>query len=367
MSIHSTVAPGGLSSLRTRRRKGFVMVMMALCMVMLLGAFGLVFDIGRALIAKNEAQAFTDAAALAATIHLNGTNSGVTNAKNAVTQTSNRWMMGTKPFTSVTTEFSPNKILWETNPSDVANVKYVRVTAPTNFVTMHMLSVTGVPKRMNAPAYSVAGFQLPSSFPQGVFPFAPLAKSSVKPDFGYKKGDELTLLWPSSVGSDGNSVKLNNLCAADRNAAALQAVKEGSTSERGYIMENSADAIREAIEDDHMNYTVAEGQVVDRTTGVKHTDVSTSLADRVAQDSDPFTADYDLYVAKHDASPMRRIVIVPIIDGAVTAKVVGFVKVFLPPSQPKNPNDSKCAMYVGPADLPPGHLGTGGNMVRLFQ
>lgn len=343
------------------------MVMLALCMVILLGAFGLVFDIGRAFIAKNEAQAFTDAAALAATIHLNGTNSGITNAKNAVAKAPNKWNLGTKPFASVITEFSEDKITWATNPVNVANVRYVRVTAPNNSVAMHLLSVTGVSKTMNASAQSVAGFQLPTSFPQGVFPFAPFAKTAVKPDFGYTKGDELTLLWPSSVSSTGQSVKLNNLCQADRNQAALDAVKSGKTADRGYIMEASADAIRKAIEDDQMSYTVEEGQVVDRTGGVKNTDVKDSLADRVAQDSDPFTADYDTYVAKHDASPMRRVVIVPIIDGADTAKVLGFAKVFLPPSQPKNPNDAKCAMYIGPADLPPGHLGTGANMVRLFQ
>jgi Flp pilus assembly protein TadG len=160
------------------------MVMMAVCMVMLLGAFGLAFDIGRALITKNEAQAFTDSASLAATIHLNGTNAGIDNAKNAVAQTSNRWMMGTKKFTSVVTEFSPDKVTWETNPVNVVNTKYVRVTAPANFVTMHMLTAVGVPQTLNAPARSVAGFQLPTTFPQGVFPFAPLAKANTKPNFG---------------------------------------------------------------------------------------------------------------------------------------------------------------------------------------
>ncbi len=175
---------GSFRTQRLRRRKGFVMVMMAVCMVMLLGAFGLAFDIGRALITKNEAQAFTDSASLAATIHLNGTNAGIDNAKNAVAQTSNRWMMGTKKFTSVVTEFSPDKVTWETNPVNVVNTKYVRVTAPANFVTMHMLTAVGVPQTLNAPARSVAGFQLPTTFPQGVFPFAPLAKANTKPNFG---------------------------------------------------------------------------------------------------------------------------------------------------------------------------------------
>lgn len=347
------------------------MVTMAICMVILLGALGMVFDLGRGFITKNEAQAFTDSAALAAALRLNATSTGITAAKAAVTSDANKWLMNTKSFTSVRTEFSPDKITWETNPTNPANVRFVKVTAPSNNVTMHFLTTLGMPGRVNATAMSVAGYQLPTTFPQGVFPFAPIAKTNVKPNFGYGYGDILTLLWPSSVGSNGQGVKMNNLCLADRNQASLDAVKAGTTSDRGYIQESSADAIAEAIEDDKMDYTVSLDQAVYRSGGVKSTDVAQSLADRVAQDAFPDESDYPTYLARHatlnPARPMRRVVFVPIIDGAVTAVARGFVKVFLPPSQPKNPNDAKCAMYIGPADIPSGNTGSGANMVRLFQ
>jgi Flp pilus assembly protein TadG len=344
------------------------MLMTGICLVFLFGALGLVFDLGRAFITKNEAQAFTDSAALTAAMRLTGTSAGIEAAKAGVKGDANKWLMQTKKFSNVLTEFSTNRSNWFAAPGVATDIRYVRVTAPTNSVTLHFLSMVGAPKEMAVAARSVAGQQLPTSFPQGVFPFAPLAHGPASPNFGYTKGDELTLLWPASVGSNGQSVKLNNLCMADRNAAAVQAVKDGTNSERGYIMENSADAIREAIEDDHMDYTVSEGQAVDRASGVKNTDVKDSLADRVAQDSDPNTEDYDTYIANHDPSrPLRRVVIVPIISDAVTAKVLGFVKVFLPPSQPKNPNDSKCAMFIGPANTPTANTGSGSNMVRLFE
>jgi hypothetical protein len=219
---------------------------------------------------------------------------------------------------------------------------------------------------MRISARSMAGSELPTSFPQGVFPFAPLAHSTTPPDFGYKFGDELTLLWPSSIGSNG-PVKMNNLCASDRNQAALDAVKDGTTADRGYIQENSASAIAAAIEDDRMDYTVTLGLPVTRSGGVKHTDVKQSLADRVSQDSMPNEKDYSKYIANHDPSPMRRVVIVPIISDAVNATVLGFAKVFLPPTQPPNPNDAKCAMYIGPATGPVGNIATGANIVRLLE
>ena len=44
---------------------------------------GLCTDLSRMYIAKNELQAFSDAAALAATRHLDGTDTGLTYARNA--------------------------------------------------------------------------------------------------------------------------------------------------------------------------------------------------------------------------------------------------------------------------------------------
>jgi hypothetical protein len=279
---------------------------------------------------------------------------------------SNKWQFNRRTFTSVLLEFSADKTTWSQNPPSPANIKYARVTATVNNLPSYFLPVVNTTRFMTIRARSMAGSELPTSFPQGVFPFAPFAKSATPPDFGYRFGDELTLLWPSSIGSNG-PVKMNNLCGADRNQAALDAVRSGQTSERGYIQENSASAIAAAIEDDRMDYTVTLGMPVNRTTGVKHTDVKQSLADRVAQDSMPNERDYDRYINNHDPSPLRRVVIVPIVSDAVNAVVVGFAKVFLPPTQPPNPNDAKCAMYIGPATGPVGNLATGANLVRLLE
>ena len=350
------------------RRKGFALVMTAICIIALIGMVGLAIDLGRAFIVKNEAQSFTDAAALAAAIQLNSSSKGILNAKAAVDslKTSNRWQFNKRQFASVLLEFSENKAAWTQNPATATNVKYARVTATVDNLPAYFMPVMGASRLMRVSARSMAGSELPTSFPQGVFPFAPFAKSPTPPDFGYNFGDELTLLWPSSIGSNG-PVKMNNLCKADRNPAALAAVQAGTTADRGYIMETSASAIASAIEDDRMDYTVELGMPVMRSGGVKHTDVKRSLADRVAQDSMPNENNFMTYLNNHDPGPLRRLVIVPIISNATDAIVLGFAKVFLPPTQPPNPNDAKCAMYVGPATGPVGNIATGANLVRLLE
>jgi Flp pilus assembly protein TadG len=340
---------------------------MGVGIVVLIGSLGLAVDLARAYVAKNEAQAFTDAAALAAAAQLNNTLSGITKAKAAVDASANRWNFGSRKFSGYQVEFSTNRTVWTANPGSGTNVRYVRVTAANNSLAAYFATVFKGPQTMNVAARSMAGIEAPTVAPQGVFPFAPLAKSSTPPHFGYNFGDELTLLWPSSVNSDGQSVKLNNLCQADRNQAALQAVRDGVTAERGYIQETSTSAIAAAIEDDYMNYTVTIGQPVYRSGGVKTTAVYQSLNARSEQDTMPKETDYNRYIANHDASPMRRIVIVPIISDAVGAVALGFVKVFLPPKQPHNPNNSKCAMYIGPADTPTGNGADGANLLRLLE
>jgi len=355
------------------KENGFVLVAMGVSVVVLLGMLGLVMDLGRTFIAKNEAQAFTDAAALAAVSKLNGTAAGVTAAQAAVTNSTNKWNFTTQSFTDVTTEFSVDKVTWTNAGSSPVTVKYVRVTAPSNSVSMSLIrAVPGTSASITVAARSTAGVELPTSFGQGVFPFAPIAHDLTDTtNWGYSPGDELTLLWPSSVGSNGQNAKLSNLCQSDRSQAALDAVQAGTTSDRGYIQDSSASSIAAAIEDDHMDYTVTLNQSITRTGGVKTTDVYSSLQDRVDQDSSPHTVDYNGYMSGHDAGPLRRVVIVPIIndalDGVGHSVVKGFAYVFLPPSQPHNPNDSKCATYIGPATIPEGNLGNGSSSLRLVQ
>ncbi|MEZ5402809.1 MAG: Tad domain-containing protein [Bryobacteraceae bacterium] len=360
--------PGNRTRFRQRRggRQGWVLLATAASIFVIAGMLGLVIDLGRAFVVKNESQAFTDSAAMAAALQLNNTSAGVDAAKAAVAGSTNRWYFGTAPFVSPVVEFSVDAEVWLPNPGAI-EVRYVRVTVPNNSVSVYFMTALGLPEVIPVAARSVAGIMPPTTYSQGVFPFAPFAHDPDGPNFGYSKGDELTLLWPSSVQSNGSTQKMNNLCQADQNLAALQAVQDGTTAERGYIQESSASAIAAAIEDDHMDYTVTLGQAVNRTGGVKTTDIYQSLNDRVNQDSSPSESDYDRYIRNHDGSPTRRVVVVPIISDANNAIVLGFAKVFLPPNQPHNPNKSKCAMYIGPADVPTGNDGSGLNIVRLLQ
>ncbi len=61
----------------SKQRRGFVLIAMSVTMLLLLAVMGLAFDVGRIYIARNEAQVFTDAAAMAAASKLDGTKAGV--------------------------------------------------------------------------------------------------------------------------------------------------------------------------------------------------------------------------------------------------------------------------------------------------
>ena len=185
---------------------------------------------------------------------------------------------------------------------------------------------------------------------------------------------------------------MNDICPADRVQTYLDLVNQGATADKGYIQENSADAIREAIEDDHMDYTVTLWDTVSMTGGLKQTQLD-SLENRSAQDSINDTDDYDSYMARHDPNrAYRRIGIVPITSGPVASTVmkngvpttvpaytvIGFAKVFLPMRQTyattgANGNGTAmalCAIFIGPADAPDasdGQTSSGTNFVRLMQ
>src|SRR5579862_3421484 len=87
-------------------QRGFVLIAMAVVMLLLLAVMGLAFDVGRIYIARNEAQVFTDAAAMAAASKLDGTKAGVQSAREAVAKIPMRWNLGTQEFKGVVVEFS---------------------------------------------------------------------------------------------------------------------------------------------------------------------------------------------------------------------------------------------------------------------
>jgi Flp pilus assembly protein TadG len=147
---------------RHNRQKGFILIAMSVCMFLLLAVVGMAFDMGRIYIARNEAQIFTDAAAMAAAKQLDGTGAGLDRARAAVAAMPNRWNLGTENFTGVVTEFSTDGRQWDAQPKDakdVAGLHFARVTAPDNHVEIIFLRAVGGPQQFTVPARAVASIK----------------------------------------------------------------------------------------------------------------------------------------------------------------------------------------------------------------
>ena len=138
------------------RQRGFVLIAMSITMLLLLAVMGLAFDLGRVYIARNEAQVFTDAAAMSAASKLDGSSAGVAKARESVARLPMRWNLGTSEFTGVIVEFSPDGVRWDRDPKDASSLKQVRVTAPANSVEITFLRAVGGPATFTVPAHAVA-------------------------------------------------------------------------------------------------------------------------------------------------------------------------------------------------------------------
>src|SRR6476646_9378633 len=106
-----------ISRRRRARQAGYIVLVTAASLFMLIGMLGLASDLGRVYITKTEAQAFADLSAVAAARHLDGKSSGITAAQNEVSNSTNKWDFGTASFTSGirTVEFSTSQTTgWST-------------------------------------------------------------------------------------------------------------------------------------------------------------------------------------------------------------------------------------------------------------
>ncbi|HTC87503.1 MAG TPA: pilus assembly protein TadG-related protein [Bryobacteraceae bacterium] len=115
-------------------QKGFVLIVTAISMTLLLGLAGLAIDIGRMYVIRAELQSFTDAAALTAALELNGTDAGMVRARTGASRLADgphamRWDMGTQPITNIATAFSSDKTTWDEQPKKAGDYHFVRVVA----------------------------------------------------------------------------------------------------------------------------------------------------------------------------------------------------------------------------------------------
>jgi Flp pilus assembly protein TadG len=254
-----------------KKESGFTLITAGLMSVGLIGITGIGVDLGRMYIAKNEAQAFADAAALTAAQYLDGTATGLANARTAAGQVGDRWNLNTKSATDYTVDFSPysatNNFTWVANPNPATNYSVARVVArvqlPPTFIRV-------VWPNSKAPISATAvGAQAPkTSWKQGVFPFSPFAHLfDLKPHncdntgslgsrdctSGLIVGEQYTLRWPSNPNAgSGKSGGGSNMCPGDSvsGQTIIDIANAAGGSERGFIEDTSASLIAQTIIDD---------------------------------------------------------------------------------------------------------------------
>jgi Flp pilus assembly protein TadG len=327
--------------------RGFTLLTTGICATALIGMLGLAVDLGRMYITRNELQAFTDSSSTAAALELDATSAGLDRARSKVTSSSARWNFGTTPFSNPAIEFS--KLAggpWHENPVSAAGYRYVRVRADAT-VPLYFMPILAASQSSTLAAHSIAGQQPVNSFRQGLFPFSPVAHVNNDPNFGFTPGQQYTLRWPS------NSKTGNHVCAGDNADQWIDKADARGGSERGYIEDTSASAIRKAIEDDFNTHEVVVGGTLNLSGGTKETERD-SLINRANQDADKVAGSYAEYHGNG-----RRLVVVPVNTGPPDNVVLGFGSFFLAMTYDKSGNEPFCAEYVGPYVAGSGHQGAG--------
>ena len=352
--------------MRRSGERGFVLVATSLAALFLLGAAGLAIDIGRMYVARSEAQSFVDSAALSAASQLDDTTGGITRAVNGVNNNPKRWQFGTSTFGKV-------QILIGTSPagpwlapgsvpSPPTGYYYARITATVN-PRLYLLALLARSDASTIQAQASAGRVNRPYFTEGIFPFSPYSHK-IAPDcatcddpndlFGFRIGNQYTLRWSASP-----MLHKNNICSGDDSQTMIDISNAGGGSIRGYIELNNAADLSQAIlsnvttdlavsgsADVPTNFTL--DSTVDMDGGAKNSVINQALAMRSGQDTDSLSATYSQYKSLRGGNG-RRMVVVPINNGAPNFAIAGFAGFFLltPGSYDVTGNEPGCAEYVG--------------------
>ena len=335
-----------------KRKRGFVLLVTALCLIVMTGIAGLAIDLGRVYVSKHESQTYVDSASLAAALELDGTSAGFARAQAQLATNTNRWNFNTIPFSGSQISFSKDPGgPWEVAPTDAKGYRYTRVVAEVPVPLMFLGLFTsggGTPvsfllassPNLQVRSNSASGQESKTQFEQGLFPFSPFAHNTTGPHFGLTVGQSYTMRWPATP-------KLNqNTCSGDNVQSIIDLANAGGGSERGYIEQSSADTIRKTIEEDYQTVTRTVGESVSMSGGAKQSQL-TSLLNRIAQDSDTSSATYSNYILSGRGNG-RRLVGMLVNTGYPNYTAVQIGAFFLARAADYDPgNRSWCAEYIG--------------------
>lgn len=376
-----------------QKRSGFVLIIMTAASIAMVGALGLAVDMGRLFIIKNETQAFCDAASLAASLALNGADTGVASAKAAVTTmaTEDKWNFGTTQIASPTTEFATTSTGTWTNapPSPPTGYKYVRVKASVS-VPMYFLPVVLTTKvyTQTVNSQAISGQMDVTTLGTGLSPYSGIANNSTGPDFGLTVGNEYSIQqghFSGSAGCDSNHPDKcfnGKTCRDDTKTQLWNVASNWGSNTSGYWGATSNSVLE--------SYILAQAQLQAVTVGTNLDPALTSgqknseggwLDWRVNHDTDSTDTTWAAYSAALNSIPPaangERLLTVPVLNPTTTTNttVVGYGLYLLETnasvskggvlSQSNlytslNGNDAWCAIYAGPIDFGSINTGVGG-------
>lgn len=296
--------------------QGFTLILAGACIFGLMGMLGIGLDLGRVYITKNETQSYTDTAAMAGALALDGIS--FTKPRAAVTNNiKNQWNMGTTTYTAsggdttILTEFAlpqagnlgqPDASTWSATPGTAAGYTFIRVTA-TATLPLYILPVVGTSKTQLVRTVSVAG-QVPlTSFTSGLLPFSPIyhqgTATSTNPT-GFTIGNWYTLRYPG-----GATITNSDVCSGDQGNPAFLALATTQTSdERGFYQNPDASTARREIINGEMQYPVIFPGTIDMYGGAMNT-ARDALNDRIRFDTDQISNTYEEYQANLDINGDR--------------------------------------------------------------
>jgi len=373
---------------RNSQERGFVLITMAVAAVALVAVLGLAVDVGRMFIAKNETQAFCDSAALAAALVLDGTVTGITNAKNAVTNSTNTWNLGTTKVNSPTVTFATalaGPYVASPNPATGYLFARVAATAP---VSLYFIPVVANETSQNVNSSATAAQVAITSFPEGLSPYTAVSTINDPPNnFGLIIGTSYDIQWPANNGSG----YLRPPCAGDLASPATMAAVTAnwSSANSGYWGATSNSTIEQEIVDlNAQTIPVGVGDNIEPvlTNGQKQSQAG-YLDERVNQDVnftdntpgviDPSSNKYPSGTYFGDNHNGRRLLPVPIVDPTdpTHTTVLGFGQFLLlsngnPSDYYKkntNGNDPFCAIYAGPYCIACTSTGAGGGSTGAMR
>ena len=337
-----------------RDRRGSVLVLASMLLVVAGLSLSTVFDLSRLYFARNTAQLRADAAALAAVMPLDGTQQGLERAREAAAQAARQASPEGSPSSGLRIEFadSPTGVFRE-NPPVATNMRFARIVC-TTYVAFTLLRTFVPQSRSHAWAGSTAMQRRRAQFESGCFPYAVLAHIETKPDFGLKQGERYTLHWP-----DQPSMGARNVCGGDAIPGVIAHATADGMKGLGFIEQVSANNIRRTILTEYQSSLRRIGDPLAFNPGLRHFEIA-ALSERIAQDRDYGAMTYDEYTSRGEGNG-RRLVAVPIHGGFPKFQILEVGAFFLLPTTEyhESGDDAICAEYVGPYMLGSTRRGAG--------